>query len=150
MPTAFAYIIAIIGFVIVLNFVMLWFRLKRDRYRKPSRETVEEEKAIVLRNNEIKRRIAREQEDAAREVALRNQTLALYEEVRRRAAAREKEAAGNAADFIGAEVGVRTTDFVRSEFDTRERDAGGQAPGAQGTGAEAPGLWPGDWSHKEK
>jgi len=93
MQTAFAYIVAIIGFVIALNFVMLYLRLKRDRYRKPSKEALEEAKAVVWRDKEIRRRIDREQEEAAREVELRNQTLALYEEVRRRAAAREKEAA---------------------------------------------------------
>jgi len=92
MAGAFAYIIAIVAFVIVLNFVMLFFRLRRDRYRRPSRAAIEEEEAAALREREIWRRIDREQEAAAVRVELRNQTLELYEEVRRRAALREKEA----------------------------------------------------------
>ena len=47
MEGAFAYILAIVAFVIVLNFVMLMIRLKRDRYRKPAQPTVEEKKAAV-------------------------------------------------------------------------------------------------------
>ena len=93
MHVAFAYIIAIIGFVIVLNFVMLFFRLKRDRYRKPSREIREEAVAVLLRDHEIQRRLDREQEECAYQVEMRNKTLALYDEVRKRAAERERLAA---------------------------------------------------------
>jgi len=92
MHVAFAYIIAIVAFVIVLNFVMLFIRLKRDRYQKPSKDIIEEAKAVVLRDKEIRRRISREQEDAARDVELRNNTLKLYDEVRRRAEVRERKA----------------------------------------------------------
>jgi len=102
MGTAFAYILAIVAFVIVLNFVMLMFRLRRDSYKKPSRDALEEEKAVVLRNNEIRRRLGREEDDAAQQVELRNKTLALYDEVRRRAAAREKAEAVSAAAAAAA------------------------------------------------
>ena len=102
MGTALAYILAIVAFVIVLNFVMLMFRLRRDRYQKPNREAIEEEKAVVLRDNEIRRRLEREENEALERVILRNKTLELYDEVRRRAAAREKEAA--AAEKAAATV----------------------------------------------
>jgi len=110
--TAFAYILAIIAFVIVLNFVMLMFRLRRDRYSKPNREAMEEEKAALLRDHEIRRRLDREEEDAAQRVELRNKTLELYDEVRRRAAAREKEAAAAAADISGSfEADLKANDI---------------------------------------
>ena len=92
MQGAFAALLAIIAFVIVLNFVMLFYRLRRDRYRKPSREILEEKQATLIRDREIRRRLNSEQEDAAEFVRKRNKTLALYEEVRRRAEIREREA----------------------------------------------------------
>ena len=92
MEAAFVYILAIVAFVIVLNFVMLMFRLRRDRYKKPSREALDEERAAIVRDHEIKRRLEREENEAIEFVEKRNKTFELYEEVRRRAAAREKEA----------------------------------------------------------
>jgi len=92
MQGALAAVLAIIAFVIVLNFVMLFFRLRRDKYKKPSKEILEEKKAASLRDSEIRRRLDREQEDAVKFVQKRNRTLDLYDEVRRRAAAREREA----------------------------------------------------------
>ena len=112
MGTAFAYILAIIAFVIVLNFVMLMFRLKRDRYNKPNKAAMEEEKAALIRDHQIRRRLDREEEDAAQRVELRNKTLELYDEVRRRAAAREKESAAVAADNPGScETGIKANDI---------------------------------------
>ena len=93
MHAAFPYILSIVAFVIVLNFVMLFFRLRRDRSKRPSRPVLEEERAAELRHNEIRRRLEREERLALEHIELRNKTLALYDEVRRRAAAREKEAA---------------------------------------------------------
>ena len=133
MGTAFAYILAIVAFVIVLNFVMLMFRLRRDRYQKPSREAIEEEKAVVLRDKEIRRRLEREENEALERVILRNKTLELYEEVRRRAAAREKEALkGNAPEAADLEPAK-------------------EAPNSEATPQEPSndehGLWTGDWGH---
>ena len=93
MTTAFVYILAIVIFVIVLNFIMLLFRLRRDRYVRPKRPVQDEAMAATYRGNEIRRRLDREEQDAAQYVELRNKTLALYDEVRRRAAAAERQAA---------------------------------------------------------
>ena len=95
MQGAFAYLIAIVVIVIALNFIMLRKRLSRDRYRKPDKAAMEEEKAAVLREHEINRRLAREQEDAAEFIERRNKTLELYDQVRRNAAIREAEDAKN-------------------------------------------------------
>jgi len=95
MQGALAVLLAVITFVIVLNFVMLFFRMRRDKYNKPSKEILEEKKAVLLRDSEIRRRLDREQEDAVKFVQKRNRTLDLYDEVRRRAAAREREAEAN-------------------------------------------------------
>ena len=119
MQGAFVYIIAIVAFVITLNFVMLFIRLRRDKYRKPSRETLEEAKAAELRDREIKRRLNREEEDALHQVELRNKTLDLYMAVRRRAAEREREA----------------TENQESAGETNEDDS------------ETIGLWTGGWGH---
>ena len=93
MPFALGSILAVVFLVIVLNFVMLFIRLKRDRVRRPSKEVMEEAKAVILRDNEIRRQLDREELEAAEYVELRNKTLELYEEVRRRAHTRELEAA---------------------------------------------------------
>jgi len=87
MEAAFGYMIAIIFLVIIFNFFFLYKRLKRDHTRKPSREVLEEQKAAVLRDREIKRRLDREQEEDARYVELRNNMFDLYEQVRRKHAA---------------------------------------------------------------
>jgi len=49
-----------------------------------TRAAEDEAKQALWRDKEIARRLAREQEDALERVLLRNETLALYEEVRRR------------------------------------------------------------------
>jgi len=49
-----------------------------------SRAAVDEAKQALWRDKEIARRIRREQEDAIECINLRNETLALYDEVRRR------------------------------------------------------------------
>jgi len=69
-------------------------RIKKEkRSSKRYRVAPEERKQAIWRDKEIARRIAREEEDALERFKLRNETLALYDEVRRRAAARESEGA---------------------------------------------------------
>jgi len=92
MNASAASIIALVFIVIALNFYILIIRNRRgSRYKKRTRIAVEEAKQALWRDNEIRRRIAREEEDALERVKLREETLALYDEVRRRAAARESE-----------------------------------------------------------
>ena len=90
MNAALASVIALVALVLLMNFILLIYRLKRDSVRKPSKLALQEEQAAIYRENEIRRRLDREQADAVYRVEMRNKTLALYEEVRRRAAEREK------------------------------------------------------------
>ena len=92
MESSIGYLIAIVVFVLALN---LYFTLKRIRsgtkYKRMGRAAVEEAKQALWRDNEVQRRIDREQDDAYERVQLKNETLAIYEEVRRRAEERERE-----------------------------------------------------------
>lgn len=94
MDASIASVLAIVVLVIALNFFFLskHFRGSERRSRK-TRVAVEEAQQAKWRDNEIRRRIEREQDGALERVKLRNETLALYDEVRRRAAAREAEGA---------------------------------------------------------
>jgi len=80
-----AYLFAIIGFVLALNIYFIFARLRKGSNRKKiSRVAVDEAKQALWRDKEVQRRIDREDEDAFERVKLRNETLALYDEVRRR------------------------------------------------------------------
>ena len=85
------YLIAVILIVMLGNAFFFYQHYKRNR--KPAVRSTTEEKAAVYREHEIQRRFDREQEEAAKRVELRNKTLALYEQVRRNAEARERQAA---------------------------------------------------------
>ncbi|MCL2227513.1 MAG: hypothetical protein FWB97_07795 [Oscillospiraceae bacterium] len=95
MESAFAFTIVILFFVVVLNFVMLYMRLKRDKKRKPTSPTMEEEQAALHRHREIQFRIDREQEQLAYRVEMRNKMLDLFEEVRRKSAEDESKKPGD-------------------------------------------------------
>ena len=80
------YIFAIVFVVLALNIYFLTSRMRRDKSKRKrmGRIAIDEAKQAIWRDNEIARRIAREQEDALECVMLKNETLALYDEVRRR------------------------------------------------------------------
>ena len=81
-----------IFFVVALNFYFLFFRRGRGTGRKRiTKAAAEEAKQALWRDKEVARRIEREQSDAYERVKLRNETLAIYDEVRKRAAARDTE-----------------------------------------------------------
>ena len=85
MNSSVSYLFAIIFIVIALNFYFFVFRrLKRDKPKRMNRAAVDEAKQALWREKEIARRIEREQDDAIERIKLRNETLAMYEEVRRR------------------------------------------------------------------
>jgi len=87
------YLFAILFIVIALNFYILVIRRnKKDNIRRKRmrRATVDEAKQALWRDREVARRIEREQDDAVERIKLRNETLALYEEVRRRHANDDK------------------------------------------------------------
>jgi len=91
MTSAFAYLVAVIFFVILLNFVVLFMRLRRDRYQRPTKPTMDEEQAAIRRHKEIQRRLDREQEELAYRVEMRNKTLDIYKEVRSKHAQTENQ-----------------------------------------------------------
>ena len=99
MDGAFAFLLAIVFFVILMNFFALFMRMRRDRRPKTGRVAMDEKRAAVLRAKEIQRRLDREQEEAIRQIERRNKTLELYEQVRRNAAAAEGDSAAAAVDF---------------------------------------------------
>ena len=81
-----AYIFAIVFIVLAINIFFITSRLRRsgDKRKRITRAAADEAKQALWRDKEIARRIAREQEDALERVLLKNETLALYEEVKRR------------------------------------------------------------------
>ena len=91
MNDAIIILIVIIFFVIAANFFMVFLRLKRNRRPKISKAAMEEQEAAQWRDREIKRRLDREQEEAAQYVELRDKTLGLYEQVRKDAAAKQAQ-----------------------------------------------------------
>jgi len=94
MNASIVYIFVIIFIILAINIFFLAVRTgKGTRYKKMNRVAVDEAKQALWRDNEIARRLEREQEGALERVKLRNETLALYDEVRRRAAMRESEGA---------------------------------------------------------
>jgi len=91
METGVAYLFAIIGFVLALNIYFMFVRFRRGgRRKKINRVAVDEAKQALWRDKEVQRRIDREDEDALERVTLRNETLALYDKVRRRHAKKDE------------------------------------------------------------
>jgi len=99
MNPAFGSVVALVFIVIIVNFIMLYRRLKRDLPRKSGKKVPEEEEAMVLREKEIQRRFTLEKEMAERYLELRAQTWKLYDQVRKNAA--EAEAGTDTADEEG-------------------------------------------------
>ena len=91
MNPSMVYIFAIVFIVIAINlfFVSKQFRSGNKRRTRMSRTAVDEAKQALWRDKEVARRIEQEDSDAYERVTLRNETLALYEEVRRRHARSE-------------------------------------------------------------
>ena len=79
------YLIAIVFLVLALNLYITFKRISQTKKRsRKNRAELDEEKQAVWRDKEIARRIAREQDDYVERIKLRDETLAFYEEVRRR------------------------------------------------------------------
>ena len=85
MDSTFAIMIAIVFFVIAMNFFMLFVRLKRDIPSKRSGKVMEKKDSDAWRDREIQRRLNSENEENANRVEMRNKTLELYEQVRKNA-----------------------------------------------------------------
>ena len=88
MNTSMAYIFAILFLVVALNlfFVLRRIRQTSNKYNKKRSQHIphDEAKQAIWRDKEIARRVAREHDDAYERHALRNETLAYYETVRKR------------------------------------------------------------------
>jgi len=85
MQSGVAYLFAIVFVILALNLYFVFMRMKRGNKRKRmDRIAIDEAKQALWREKEVARRIEREQADAVERIKLRNETLALYEEVRRR------------------------------------------------------------------
>ena len=85
MNSSAGYLFAIVFFVLALNLYFVVSRMRRgNKRRRTDRVAPDEAKQAVWRDREIKRRLEREQDGALERVKLKNETLALYEEVRRR------------------------------------------------------------------
>jgi len=84
-------LVSIVFLVLALNFYFMIVRMRRGTKKQKgmSRVAMDEAKQALWREKEIARRLAREQEDAEERVKLRNETLALYEEVRNRYASED-------------------------------------------------------------
>ena len=81
------YIFAIVFIVLAINIFFLSRQFRRGGSKRRTRMTraaVDEAKQALWRDKEVARRIEREQSDAYERVTLKNETLALYDEVRRR------------------------------------------------------------------
>jgi len=87
-------IIAIVFIVLLVNFVLLMVRLRKQPLRKPGKKALEEKDAVVIRDDKMLRRQELEDEDTARHAELRNKTLDLYEEVRKRHAIEDNANSG--------------------------------------------------------
>ena len=85
MNSTLAFLIAIVFFVIALNFFMLFARLKGGIRPKSNRKAMDEKEAKAWRDREIQRRLDREQEEYANRVEKRNKTLELYKQVQKNA-----------------------------------------------------------------
>ena len=84
-------LILVVLIVLVANAGFLFFRLRKTPLRKSSRKhrAPDEEEDAIRREKQIHLWLEQEEEDAKRRVELRNKTLELYDEVRRRAASAE-------------------------------------------------------------
>jgi len=82
------YLVAIVFLVLALNIYITFKRIsstkKRNNSNRRTRVELDVEKQAIWRDKEIARRIAREQDDYLERIKLRDETLAFYEEVRRR------------------------------------------------------------------
>ena len=86
MKGTYAFLIAVVFFIVAINFFLLFIKLKRNRPRKSGKAAMEENEAAIWRDKEIQRRLEREQEDAKEYIDRQNKTFELYEQVRKNAA----------------------------------------------------------------
>lgn len=99
MSPAFGPILALVVMILLINFVFLYMRSKRNWRRRSARRAMTEKEARKIRTAELNRKFEEEFEEAEEYLERRRKTWALYEEVRKRAAAAEDvSGSGDASD----------------------------------------------------
>ena len=83
------YIIAVIVIILIGNFYVLVIRPAKNR--RPVKKARDNDTVIAQQREIYIHRQEREQEEAARRVALQNRTLELYDQVRKQAKSAENE-----------------------------------------------------------
>jgi len=113
MDSSVAYIFAIVLVVLVINVFIIRAQFRRGnsqvRKRRSDRAVLGEEEQAIWRDKEVARRIEREQDGAYERLKLKNETLALFDEVRRR----------HAND--GETVHIEQDEFLHEADDREER-----------------------------
>jgi len=141
MEGSVGYLFAIVFLVIVVNLYIVFGRMgRRDRRRKKrSQPAADEVKQALWRDREIERRLEREQDGAMERVKLREETLALYDEVRRRHAEKDKlEGLG----FSASGDGFLSSYGERKELEETELDdLGLESHGLDSAGLDNPELY---------
>ena len=88
MDSGVAYIFAIVLVVLVINVFIIRAQFRRGnnavKRRRSDRVALSEAEQAKWRDKEVARRIEHEQDGAYERVTLKNETLAFYDEVRRR------------------------------------------------------------------
>jgi len=144
MNSSIGYIFAIVFIVIALNLFFVVSRMRQGDKRRNKRNRVapDEAKQALWRDREIERRLEREQDGANERVKLREETLALYDEVRRRHAEKDRlEGLGFSADGSGSlgsgsygqGAGYETAGYEQAGFDA----SGSESVGLEGAGLES-------------
>ena len=86
--SSLAFIIAIVVVVLAINVLLIRAQFRKGnrqvKRRRTDKAALGEAEQAIWRDKEIVRRIEREQDGAYERVTLKNETLAIYDEVRRR------------------------------------------------------------------
>ena len=71
------FIIAIVAIIVVINLFMLISK-RKDRSKNIRKSNIETAEELAIRQEEMKRKLRREQDEAAQFVLKRNKTLEMY------------------------------------------------------------------------
>jgi hypothetical protein len=115
MDPSIAYIFAIVLVVLIINVFIIRAQFRRGnkavKKRRSDRIAPSEAEQAIWRDKEVVRRIEREQDGAYERVTLKNETLAIYDEVRRR----------HAKDDESEGFGLHMSDSEREGYDMYKR-----------------------------
>ena len=99
MNGALVAVLTLVLIILLVNFVFLYMRSRKNWRRRSARRAMTEKEARKIRTAELNRKFEEEFEEAEEYLERRRKTWALYEEVRKRAAAAEDvSGSGDASD----------------------------------------------------